>query len=65
MPLSPLILGVVLEPVIERSLYQSLSLSGGEIWIFFQRPISGVLMVVAIAFVVWPLVAGRLRRRRA
>ncbi|MEN2975612.1 tripartite tricarboxylate transporter permease [Tistrella bauzanensis] len=64
-PLSPLILGVVLEPVIERSLYQSLSLSGGEIWIFFQRPISGVLMVVAIAFVVWPLVAGRLRRRRA
>ncbi|MEN2986769.1 tripartite tricarboxylate transporter permease [Tistrella sp. BH-R2-4] len=64
-PLSPLILGVVLEPVIERSLYQSLSLSGGEIWIFFERPISGVLMVVAIAFVVWPLVAGRLRRRRA
>ncbi|GGB44829.1 hypothetical protein GCM10011505_27660 [Tistrella bauzanensis] len=64
-PLSPLILGVVLEPVIERSLYQSLSLSGGEIWIFFQRPISGVLMVVAIAFVVWPLVAGRFRRRRA
>ncbi|MFD0387102.1 tripartite tricarboxylate transporter permease [Tistrella bauzanensis] len=29
-PLSPLILGVVLEPVIERSLYQSLSLSGAR-----------------------------------
>ncbi|MAM75331.1 tripartite tricarboxylate transporter permease [uncultured Tistrella sp.] len=63
-PLSPLILGVVLEPVIERSLYQSLSLSGNSPWIFFERPISGVLMVAAIAFVAWPLIGGRITRRR-
>jgi TctA family transporter len=32
--------------MMERSLRTSLEMSGGDLWIFFQRPISAILLVV-------------------
>jgi putative tricarboxylic transport membrane protein len=58
-----LILGLVLGPLAELSLRQSLTLSRGNWAIFFERPISAVLMVLALIALCWPLVRRALVRR--
>ena len=46
---APLVLGLVIAPVFEQSLRQSLIMSNGDYLIFLQRPISiGLLVVCAI-----------------
>jgi putative tricarboxylic transport membrane protein len=46
---APLVLGLVIAPVFEQSLRQSLIMSNGDYFIFLQRPISvGLLVVCAI-----------------
>ncbi len=54
-PAAGLILGLVLGPLAEKSLRQSLTLSRGDWSIFFTRPIAAVLMVLAVAALLWPL----------
>ena len=39
-PVAPAVLAIVLGPLAERSLRQSLLSSQGDLWIFFERPIS-------------------------
>ena len=56
MPHSPLILAVVLGSMMERGLYQSLTLSHGSLAIFVERPISFVLILAALFFIFSPLV---------
>ncbi len=48
-PLAPFILGFLLGPMLEQSLRQSMSLSGGSPMIFLERPICATLLVAAIA----------------
>ena len=55
-PPAPLVLAVVLGPMIEQALRQSMIISRGNPTIFFTRPISGVLMVLAIVGLGWPLI---------
>jgi putative tricarboxylic transport membrane protein len=45
---APLALAFVLGPVLERGLRQSLKLSGGSFWIFFNRPLSATLLGLAV-----------------
>jgi putative tricarboxylic transport membrane protein len=45
--LAPVVLGLVLGPMLEMSLRQSLALSGGSYAIFVQRPIAASLLAVA------------------
>jgi putative tricarboxylic transport membrane protein len=45
---APIVLGVVLAPMIELALRQSLAMSDGHYAIFFQRPIAATLLVVAL-----------------
>ena len=45
---APLVLGMVLGPILERSLTQSWVMFHGEWWRFWNRPISGVILTVAI-----------------
>jgi len=45
-PLAPAILTLILGPLMERSLRESLSLSQGDYSIFFTRPISLVLLLI-------------------
>ncbi|MEO8305392.1 MAG: tripartite tricarboxylate transporter permease [Betaproteobacteria bacterium] len=46
-PAAPLVLTLVLGPLMERGLRQSLEMSEGDFSIFFTRPISGTLLAVA------------------
>ena len=54
-PLAPAVLAIVLGPLAERSVRQSLIGSHGDISIFFTRPISGTIMLIAIILLVLPL----------
>lgn len=46
-PVIPFILCFILGPLLEQSLLQSLAMSSGSPWIFFQRPLALTLMGVA------------------
>ena len=48
----PLILAFVLGPIMERFFRQSLLISNGDPTIFFTRPISGTLIVIAALIIV-------------
>ncbi len=51
-PVAPAVLAIVLGPLLERSLYQSLTSSQGNLLIFFQRPISGALMGLSLLILI-------------
>jgi len=63
-PLAPAVLAIVLGPLAEASMRQSLIMNQGGFDIFILRPISGTIMVVAIALLVWPAVSVFRRRLR-
>ena len=46
---APLVIGLVLAPIFEMSLRQSLILSGGRYGIFLQRPLAAALLALAAA----------------
>jgi putative tricarboxylic transport membrane protein len=48
---APIVLGLVLAPMIELSLRQSLAMSDGRYAIFLQRPIAAVLLATGLALV--------------
>jgi len=54
-PPAPLVLALVLGPMVERSLRQSLTLSHGSLDIFFTRPISATLTAIALLSLFAPL----------
>lgn len=61
-PLAPIILGLVLGPLMEKSLRRAMSLSGGDWGVLFSSPIAVTLWVLALAsMVVPPLLARRTR----
>ena len=54
-PLAPAVLAIVLGPLAEPALRQSLLISGGSFSIFFTRPAAGVIMVIAIGLFLMPI----------
>jgi putative tricarboxylic transport membrane protein len=66
-PVAPLVLGLVLGDIIDKSLRRGLVLSDGSLVPFFTRPISIVLVSVVVLMVAlqWPPVSAWLARRRA
>jgi putative tricarboxylic transport membrane protein len=54
---APIVLGVVLAPMIELSLRQSLAMSDGHYGIFLQRPIAAALLAVGLTLVLMNLYA--------
>jgi putative tricarboxylic transport membrane protein len=63
-PAAPMVLGLVLGPIFETSLRQSLTMSHGSPMIFFSRPIPAVLIAVALIAVFAPVLAKLLKSRR-
>lgn len=65
-PMAPAVLAIVLGPLAEPALRQSLIGSQGDMMIFIERPISGTIMAFAVFFLVLPLVkiAKDARKRR-
>ena len=61
-PRAPLVLALVLAPLLEVSLRQSLLLSFGSLKIFVERPLSAALLVCVVLSLTWPLI-GALRRQ--
>ena len=55
---APLILALVLGPMLENSLRRSLMMSEGSPWIFFNRPLSLVFMLVSLVFLISPIFTG-------
>ena len=53
--MAPAVLAIVLGPIAEPKLRQSLLLSDGDISIFFTRPIAGPITVIAIILILLPL----------
>lgn len=67
-PLAPAVLAIVLGPIAEPKLRQSLLFSDGDISIFFTRPIAGPITIVALILILLPLIKlirDKLRARRA
>ena len=62
-PLAPMVLTLVLGPLMERSLRESLEISQGDFGIFVNRPISVVLIGLGILIVLSPLL--KLRKPKA
>ena len=54
-PIAPIVLALVLGPMMETSLRQSLLMSQGSFAIFFTRPISAILAVLVLVFLFAPL----------
>jgi putative tricarboxylic transport membrane protein len=46
-PAAPLIMAMILSPMLERTMRQSLLLSGGDLTIFVREPISAILLLIA------------------
>ncbi|HIL15355.1 MAG TPA: tripartite tricarboxylate transporter permease [Deltaproteobacteria bacterium] len=53
-PMAPAVLAIVLGPLAEPALRQSLLISGGSFSIFFTRPIAGSIMVIALILLAMP-----------
>jgi putative tricarboxylic transport membrane protein len=64
-PMAPAVLALVLGPMTERALRQSLIVSSGSFDIFFIRPISGPIMIIAIILLLLPLFRIILNRVKA
>jgi putative tricarboxylic transport membrane protein len=62
-PAAPAVLGLVLGPLVERSLRQSLTISHGDLSIFVTRPISAVLIALALLSLFAPAVRWPWRAR--
>jgi putative tricarboxylic transport membrane protein len=60
---APLILALVLGPMLEISFRQSLAMGDGNLLYFFARPISGIIMAIALVFLVLPLIPGVARNK--
>jgi putative tricarboxylic transport membrane protein len=56
---APFILAMVLGPIMETSLRQSLLISRGTFSIFFTRPICAALMIFTVIFLISPLITRR------
>jgi putative tricarboxylic transport membrane protein len=53
-PVPPLVLGLVLEPILEGKLRQALTISGGDVSVFVTRPISATLLACALVIFTGP-----------
>ncbi len=62
--LAPVVLAVVLGPLVESSLKQSLIMSGGSLAIFFTRPISATLMIFSLLSLFVPFFTAASHRLR-
>src|SRR6478736_3451829 len=60
---APLLLGFVLGPLMEENLRRAMLIARGDVTVFFTRPISGVLLGIAI-FLLIVAAMPKMRRRR-
>lgn len=55
-PVTPMLLAIILGPMAEEGMRQSMIMSNGSVMIFFQRPICLAFLVIAAGSVMWPFI---------
>jgi putative tricarboxylic transport membrane protein len=60
---APLVLGLVIAPILELSLRQSLIMSNGDYQIFFERPIALGLLVVSVGLLTLSMLSYLMQRK--
>jgi putative tricarboxylic transport membrane protein len=55
-PAAPLVLAMILGRILERSVQQALKVSGADVMIFIEKPISAILLAVGVLVMLIPLV---------
>lgn len=63
LPVPPLVLGVVLGPLLEKSLVQTSALGQGNFMIMFQSPISVSILLLAVLLAVGPWLMSRFKAK--
>jgi len=61
--MAPLILALVLGPMLEKTLRQSLFMARGDVWMIINRPIVAVLLSAGLAAMVLPPLINLMKRR--
>ena len=61
-PLAPVILGLILGPMLENNFRRALTITNGDYMIFIQRPFSLVLLLLAVAWIIYPLIKSMIQR---
>jgi len=61
--MAPLILALVLGPMLEKTLRQSLFMMRGDVWAICVRPIAGTLLLIALLSIVLPPVIHLINRK--
>ncbi|MGL5437629.1 MAG: tripartite tricarboxylate transporter permease [Lachnospiraceae bacterium] len=62
-PTAPMLLSFVLAPLLESNMRKAFIISGGSLDIFFTRPITCVLMLVFLAFIITPVIKLIMKRK--
>ena len=62
---APLVIAFILGPILENSLRQSLLISGGDLLIFFRKPISVSCLIIALFLLLSPIFLRRSKQIRA
>jgi putative tricarboxylic transport membrane protein len=55
-PIAPILLGLVLGPMMENNMRNALVDSSGDWSVFLTRPMSAVLLLASLAWIVVPLI---------
>ncbi len=63
LPIPPLVMGVILGPMAEQYFLTSMVANHNDLTVFVTRPVSAVVLALAVAMLVWPAVK-RVRVRR-
>jgi putative tricarboxylic transport membrane protein len=61
---APLLIAFVLAPMLERALRQSIIMSRGSLFIFLSRPISSLILLVALIILLYPLISFLGKKRK-
>jgi putative tricarboxylic transport membrane protein len=64
-PAAPFLLAMILGPMLEATLQQSLIANSGNLLIFVERPISGAIVGFGVVFMLVPLVKALFRKTRS
>ena len=62
-PVAPCVVGLILGPLAEQQFRRALSISQGDVSVFFTHPISLALLTIAVLLVITPILLRRRQRR--
>jgi putative tricarboxylic transport membrane protein len=63
-PAAPLVLALILGPMMERHIGQSVMMSNGSFMIFISRPISATLLIITVLLLISPVLLSLIRKKR-